>query len=458
MIGIILARLLAPEDFGLIGMLMVFTALSEKLMVSGFGASLIQKKNLDATDTSTLFFFNIGVSLVLYAILFAAAPFIAQFYDRSILSLILRISAIKIVINACCMIQNMLCSKELDFKVQLIVSMTGLIISGTVGITLALKGFGVWSLVIQTLVNRSVMCIAFWFVHDWRPKWLFSTTRLKEHFQYGAKVTTLGLIEVIAQNIHDVLIGKMYQATALGFYARGKSLMLLFVDNMIKPVNRVVFPAFARLQDEKDALRQLYRKTMLNMYYLLCPVMAGLAVTASPVVEVLLSEKWLPCVPYLRLFCVLGLLIPARNLNSSMFKAMNRVGLAIKVQFCSRVTSVVVLAFTCTISIQAILIGEIIVTLIGVSVLAFTGGRLIDHPLWRQVHDLLPIVALTLVMALGVFFTRKVGIEQVHTRLAVQVLVGIGLYASMSHVFKLAPFQAGCQMIQKRFFRSKQPA
>lgn len=444
-IGIVVARILEPEDFGLIGMLAIFTAFSDKLLTSSFGSAIIQKKDLDDLDTSTLFFFNIGFSLFLYALLFLAAPHIALFYDQSILSLILRISALKLVINSCCVVQNMLCSKELDFKTQMVVSMIGVGVSGLVGITMALKGFGVWSLVFQTLAGRSTVCAAYWFFHRWRPSWRFSLERLRRLLGYGIKVTGLALVEAVFRNLQEVIIGKVYQAAALGFYARGKALMRIPVSNIYVPLNAVVFPTFSKMQDEPDAMRRVYRKGNLYSCYLLFPAMAGMALVAEPLVEVLLTKKWLPCVPYLQLFCVIGAILPIRHLNSYLFKAVDRVGLALKLQVAARLVSVALLIVTCTISIEAILIGEIFSTIILVGIFTYFGGRLIQYPVRKQLLDMLPYGLITLAMAACVYSIRLLEVQNPFFLLGLQIGTGILIYGILSHLFRFDPYLEICK-------------
>ena len=444
-VGIVVARILEPGDFGLIGMLAIFTAFSDKLLTSSFGSAIIQKKDLDDLDTSTLFFFNIGFSLFLYALLYLAAPYIALFYDQSVLSLILRISALKLVINSCCVVQNMLCSKELDFKTQMVVSMIGVGVSGVVGITMALKGFGVWSLVFQTLAGRSTACVAYWFFHRWRPSWRFSIERLRRLLGYGVKVTGLALVEVVFRNLQEVIIGKYYQITALGFYTRGKALMHLPVSNIYVPLNAVVFPTFSKLQDEPDAMRRVYRKSNLYSCYLLFPLMAGMALVAEPLVEVLLTKKWLPCVPYLQLFCVIGAILPIRHLNSYLFKAVDRVGLALKLQVAARLVSVALLIVTCTISIEAILIGEIFSTFVLVGIFTYFGGRVIRYPMHRQVLDLVPYGLITLAMAAVVFAVGRAGVHSPLPLLGLQVVSGALVYGLLSHLFRFDPYLECCR-------------
>ena len=309
-IGIILARLLFPEQFGLIGMLALFMAVIQAFLDSGFGAALIQKREVTKTDTCSVFYFNILVGLVAACLLSLAAPWIADFYNQPILTPLTRALSLTCVINSFGIIQQTLLTKQLDFKIQTKVGLIAGSLSGTVGITLAMLDFGVWSLVVQHVSAAFVSVVCLWVFSPWRPALIFSFKALGNMFGFGSRLLLSSVLNQIFDNIYLVVIGKLFSATDLGYFARAKSLNDIPSQSLSEMAGRVMFPVFSTIQDDPVRLKVGFKKALIFLGLVNFPMMIGLAVVAHPLVLVLLTDKWAPCVEYFQLLCVGGVLYP----------------------------------------------------------------------------------------------------------------------------------------------------
>ena len=321
-VSIILARLLEPSAYGTVALITVFTTILEVFVDSGLGNALIQKKDADDLDFSSVFFFNIAMCTVLYLLMFFAAPLIAEFYDIPELVPIVRVQSITILISGVKNIQYAYVSREMIFRKFFFATLFGTIVSAIVGLAMAAAGFGVWALVAQPLVNYTIDTIVLWITVQWRPKLIFSWTRLKGLLSYGWKLLIAKLVNTTYMKMRDLLIGKIYSTSDLAFFNKGDTFPAVIVPNITASVDAVMFPAMAKEQDNKTRVRELVKKSIHTSSYLVIPMMTGLIACANPLIRVLLTEKWLPCVPFLYMFCVVYAFWPFSIANLNAIKAL----------------------------------------------------------------------------------------------------------------------------------------
>ena len=449
-ISIILARLLMPEDFGLIAMVMIIVAVAKSVVNSGFGAALLQKKDATHIDESSIFYFNIVLGVGMAGFFFFAAPWIAAFYEKPVLVSLTRVLSLNLVIGSFGIVQATLLSKEMDFKTQWKIGMIAPVVSGPVGITMAYQGFGVWSLVGQSLSSNLVRTVLLWLFRRWHPAREFSFSSLRIMFGFGSRILLSGLLNTVFKNIYVLVIGKLFSATALGFYSRAKGLQQLPVKNITGAVGRVTFPAFSAVQDDKPRLKRGLRKALTSIAMLNFPMMLGLAVVAKPLIAVLLTEKWLPSLPYLRLLCVVGVLYPLHSINLNALKAQGRSDLFLRLEIIKKTITVIAIVITYRWGISAMICGGIVVSLLGYYLNTYYIGKLLDYSLVEQIRDLLPILILASVMGAGAYLLRFVGFENQLLLLCAQVAFGGALYVSLCRLFRLASFMELQELVQSR--------
>ncbi len=439
-VSIILARVLLPAQFGLIGMLMIFMAIAQAFIDSGFGQALIQKKNATHVDECSVFYFNILMSIVAAGLLCLAAPWIADFYNQPLLTPLTRALSLNLIINAFGLVQTTLLIKHLDFKTQLKVSMIATALSGTIGVTMAFNGFGVWSLVVQSLSNNLFRTALLWLFHRWRPAWTFSYTCLRVMFPFGSKLLCAGLISTIFDNIYLIVIGRIFSAVDLGFYLRAKRFQEFPVNNLSGAAGRVTFPVFSSVQEDKAHLKRGARKALLTLAMVNFPMMIGLAVVARPLVLVLLTDKWLPCVPYLQLLCVVGMLFPLHVINLNVLKAQGRSDLNLRINILKNVLKVALLAITCRWGIEAILWGQIVLSLLCYFVNTHYTAVLIKYPIQEQIRDLSPYLGVAGIMGVGVYVLQYAVLANPWLLVTLQVLTGAALLTVLSAALRLSGF------------------
>lgn len=439
-ISIILARILLPAQFGLIAMLAIFMAIAQSFLDSGFGSALIQKKDATQVDSCSIFYFNIVVGIVAAGLLCLAAPWIAAFYEEPALIPLTRFLSLNLVINSFALIQSALLVRRVDFKTQLKVSIVATIGSGTIGIILAYRGFGVWSLAIQSVTSTIFRTVLLWFFTKWRPSLVFSFAALKSMFAFGSKLLFSGLLDTIFRNIYLVIIGKIFTATDLGFYSRAKSCTRLSTENLTSSISRVTFPVFSSIQDDNSRLRRGVQKALTTLNFLNFPMMIGLLVIAKPLVLVLLTEKWLPCVPYLQLLCVVGLLLPLHVINLNVLMAKGRSDLFLRLEVLKKVLVVIAIAVTYRWGIQAMIYGQIGVSILAYYLNSYYTGRFISYPLREQIFDLLPYLGMAIVMGIAVYALQLLPFPNNWSLLVSQVLAGVIIYGAMNLIFRTSAF------------------
>ena len=448
-IGLLLARLLMPEDFGLIGMLFIFIAVSGAFVESGFSAALVQKQGTDQLDYSTVFYFNLLVSAVCYGLLFFAAPFISTFYNQPPLTALLRVLALKLVIDAMELVPRTILYKTLAFRQLAIVNGISMSVSGTAAIIAAANGLGVWSLVLQQLSGTLLKIPLLLWLCPWTPSLTFSVARLRPLFSYGSKLLGTSLLEKIFDNVYFLVIGKFYPAAALGYYSRAKQLQQVPTRSLSVSISQVTFPLFSELQDDPKRLKQSVRKSVMLGALVVFPALAGLAAVAEPFVRVVLTEKWMPCVPYVYLMCLVGMQWPMKPINQNVLRATGRSDLFLAIEVVSRILLIVFLCLTIRYGILVMLVGQVAHGWIMWGVLAYTSGRLINYSPWRQFLDIAPIICIAVLMGAAVYALGNV-LPSDLLKLALMPIGGAITYVGLALIFRIDIFNQAVQIARNK--------
>ena len=449
-IGIILARLLFPEQFGLIGMLTIFMGVAQAFLDSGFGEALIQKRDPTPTDTCSIFYFNIMVGLVAAALLCLIAPWIAAFFNQPALTPLARAMSLVIVINSFGLIQSTILYKQIDFKALTKVSLTASILSGIIGVTLAAVGFGVWSLVVQQISSAFIQVLLLWFLSAWRPALIFSLKSLRGMFSFGSRLLASGLLDQIFSNIYLIVIGKVFSATDLGLFTRAKNFQELPSNTLSGMVGRVTFPVFSTIQDDPARLKRGMKKALTTLVLVNFPMMIGMAVIAHPMVLVLLTERWAESIPYIQLLSILGLLYPLHVINLNLLKALGRSTLFLRLEIIKKVLTVINIAVTWQWGISAMIYGMTTLSVISYYLNSYYTGVLIGYPIREQLRDLLPYFMTAALMGLAVYAAGLLTFPNHWFMLLVQIPVGIVVYVSLCWLFRLPAFMEIWQALRNK--------
>jgi O-antigen/teichoic acid export membrane protein len=433
-VSIVLARLLLPEQFGLIGMLTLFIALAQSILDSGFGTALIQKKDTNRLDTCSVFYFNLSVGILLTCLLFACAPLIASFYGEPILTPLTRLLSLGIFINGFSLVPTAVLTKQMEFKALLKVNLSSVIISGSVGVGLALKGLGVWSIAVQSVVNTLTRAVLLWSVSHWRPSLIFSLNSLKSMFPFGSRMMLTGLINTFFQNIYLPLIGKVYSVVDVGYYARAQTLQ----DAAIQPagwaLGRVMFPALSQLQGESARLRDAVKRAIAIAVFFHFPLMIGLIVVAETLIPLLLTERWAPSIQYFRLLCVVGLLFPLQVINLIILPALGKSNLFLRLEIIKKLMITVVIFLTYRSGILALLYGQVAMSFVIYFLNGYYSKRFIDYSTLQQIRDIYPLLVMSLLMGASMYLVGM-RINPLLPKLLAQFVVGSAFYLGLNFLF-----------------------
>lgn len=454
LVSIILARLLSPSDYGILPLVTVFTAILQVFVDSGFANALIQKKDADDIDFSTVFYFNTVMCLVLYLVLFLAAPLIAKFYNMPQLTAIVRVLSLTLVISGLKNIQQAYVSRKMIFKKFFFATLGGTIGAGVVGIVMAYIGFGVWALVAQQLFNMAVNTLVLWLTVKWRPKLVFSFKRLKSLFSFGWKLLASNIINTIYTRIRSLIIGKMYTTADLAYYSKGEHFPSFINSNINSSIQSVLFPAMANAQDEKERVRAMTRRSIKTTTYILLPLMIGLAVVAEPFVRLVLTDKWLPAVPYLQLGCVIYAFTPIHTANLQAIKAIGRSDVFLKLEIIKKIFSTVIIIISAPFGVFALAFSGLINTFVSSIVNTFPNKKLLNYRYFDQLRDIFPALFCALAMGVVVWFVGLIKMNMILS-LIVQVLTGAVVYLLLSVMFKLESFYYLLGIIKTIFNKKK---
>jgi teichuronic acid exporter len=400
-VGIILTRLLTPEDFGLVGMITIFIVIGQSLTNSGFGQALIQKKDAGDVDFSTVFYFNIFASVVIYLIIYFTAPLIAQFYNQPQLIPLTKVISLAFVIDALGRIHHVHLEKQLDFKAPSIIGVVSVAISGTISITLAYLGFGVWALVANTLIRSAMTTILLWVVSKWKPLAVFSKKSLSTLFMFGSKILVAGLIQSIFQNIYYLIIGRFFSAQSLGYFTRAVQFKDMPVNTLTVIVQKVTFPVFSTIQDDDGKLIPGYTKAIRMLSAAVLPFLVMIFITARPLILIVLGEKWLPVVPYLKVMVLYGWIQVIYTINNQIITVKGRSDYYLQIQIIDKVLIVASILVTYKYGIMAMIYGNMVATILTFLVECVYLKKVIHITLAYQVKQIAPFFLASLVMLLS---------------------------------------------------------
>lgn len=447
--SIILARLLSPSDYGIIAMVTIFFAVAQSFVDSGFSNALVRKTDRVEEDLSTCFYFNIGVGIIAYIVLFLIAPLVANFYNQPILSPIIRITGLEVMLNSLCVVQQALFMIKIDFKSQAKITLSATVISGIVGILLAYQGYGIWALVWQGVASSIVRMGLLWLMSKWRPRTGFSKSSFNYLFGYGSKLLASGLLDTIYNNIYPIVIGKFYNPAQLGNYSRALGWAQLPSANITSILQRVTFPVLSAIQDDTLRLQNSYRRLLKLSAFIVFPLMMGLAAIASPLIRVILTAKWDGCVLYLQILCFALMLYPIHAINLNLLQVKGRSDLFLRLEIIKKIIGVVILIITIPLGITAMCLGMVFSSIICLIVNTYYTSRFIDVGLLTQLKDLRIILINSLVMGGGIYIlTSFIDIEGL--KLVMGIVIGFLLYFIGSFYFSKAELQEVISLIKKK--------
>lgn len=451
---IILARLLTPEHYGVLSIMLIFTSLANVFIQSGFNTALIQNKDVSEEDYSSVFWVTLGISGILYCVMYFTAPLIAAFYDMPDIVTPFRVLSLMLFLGALNSIQLAKVSREMNFKKVFTSNVGGVLVSGIVGIVLAYKGAGIWALVFQTLLNIACACLVMLFTVKWKPSFVCNFARIKVLFAFGWKLLVSGLLDTLYQDLSSLVIGKKYSSDTLGFYNRGKQFPQFIISAVNGSVQSVLLPAMSERQEHKGQVKQMMRTAVMVSSYLVFPMMAGLAGVARPLVKLSLTDKWLDCVPYLQIFCFSFAFYPIHTSNLQAINAMGRSDIFLRLEVIKKVMALAVLSIGvfCFDSPVAIAITGVVTGLISCFINASPNKKLIDYSYLEQIKDIAPSFLGALLMFVGVWAVELLQMGTIIT-LVLQVLMGVVLYIAFSAIFKLKPFIMLLGMLKKKLMK-----
>ena len=438
-VSVILARILEPDMYGTIALIAVFTTIMQVFVDSGLGNALIQKKQADDVDFSSVFYFNIVFCLLLYGLMCAAAPAIANFYHDPGLVPYIRVLSLTIVVSGVKNVQQAFVSRNMLFKKFFFSTLCGTIGAAVVGIAMALRGFGVWALVAQQLFNLTVDTAVLWITVPWRPKKLFSFERLRGLLSYGWKLLASSLLDTGYNNLRQLLIGRVYSRSDLAYYNQGDKFPALIINNINASIDSVLLPAMSQEQDDKARVREMTRRSITVSTYLMSPMLLGLAACADTIVHLLLTDKWLFCVPYMRIFCVGYVFYPIHTANLNAIKAMGRSDMFLKLEIVKKVLGLAVLLIFIRISVMALALSMLLFSLLSMAINAWPNRKLLSYNIKDQLRDIFTNLALAAVMAAAVYLLGLPAMPAL-LKLAVQVGAGIVIYVALSAALKNETF------------------
>lgn len=439
-VSILLARLLTPENYGTIALVTVFTTILQVFVDSGLSTALVQKKNADDLDFSSVFYFNILVCVILYVAIFAAAPAIALFYNDITLVPVVRVLSLTIVVSGVRGIQQSYVSRNMLFKRFFFSTLGGTVVSAIFGVGMAYAGFGVWALVIQQLSNVIVGTIILWVTVKWRPKKMFSWKRLQQLLSFGWKLLVSSLLDTTYNNLCNLIIGKLYSSSDLAYYNQGDKLPKTVITNINTSIDSVLLPTMSSAQDDRMRVRDMTRRAIKTSIYIMAPLMMGLAFCAEPIVKLVLTEKWLPCVPYIRIFCFTYMFWPIHTANLNAIKAMGRSDIFLRLEIVKKIVGLLLLLVAMRISVLAMAYSMIVSSVAGQIINSWPNRKLLQYNYLDQLRDIFPSILLAVIMGVCVWGVSLLGLE-IGVTLLIQIPLGAFIYWMGSALFRFESYE-----------------
>ena len=446
-VSIVLARLLSPDDYGLIGIIAIFTAVCNSIIYGGFGTALIRKKDATDEDYNTVFLVNLISSLFLYSVIFLCSPLIADFFQREELIALTRVSALGMIIGALALVQQTILTKRIDFKTQTKITFIASIVSGVVGIGLALLGFGVWALVFQGLLSGIARTMLLWIYNKWIPNFRFSYQSFQELFGFGWKLMVSSLLDTVWKQLYQVVVGKFYNPATLGQYTRAKGFSELFSSNLTSVIQRVTYPVLSSIQDEKERMLVAYRKIIKITMFISSIVMFALGAVSEPLLYCLVGPKWHEAAVYLPLICISASTYPIHAINLNMLQVQGRSDLFLGLEIVKKIIFVCPLFIGAFIGIIPMLYANLITTIIAFFLNSHYSGKMIGYSSWMQIKDVAPSYGIATVVALSVYFLKYMPITN-WVILPMQIAVCIMAFVLVCQIFRVEEYAAAMNMLK----------
>ena len=448
-IGVILARLLSPSDYGLLAMIAVFNAIAFAFLDSGFGNALIRKPNLTEDDNTTAFFFNLVAGVVLFGIIWVIAPWVSAFYDKPILTPLLRAEGSLLIVSSFKIVQNTQLTRALNFKAKMIIRVVSNILGGASGIISAYCGLGVWALVVMHVADAIISLILLWIISPWRPRGRWNKQSFNYLWGYGSKLLASGLLDTIYGNIYPIIIGKFYSAADLGQYSRAQGYAAMPSQSLTGVIQQVTFPVLSQIQDDDQRLAGSYRRMLRFTVFIVFPIMIGMAVLAHPLVIALVTDKWAQCVPYLHIICFSSMWYPVHAINLNLLQVKGRSDLFLRLEIIKKAMITVVVIVCVPFGIIGICCGSVFTSLACLAINTYYTGKLINVGFVRQMMDMTPTLLASLAMGAVVFFAVMPFDGDV-VKLAVGIPLGMVIYLGIAKVFRMPELQEALDIIHRR--------
>ena len=449
-VSILLARLLSPNDYGTVALVGIFISILGVFINSGMGSALIQKKNADDLDFSTVFYFNMFMCITLYIVMFFCSPLIAKFYNKPELTTLTRVLSLTFLISGVKGIQCSYVSKNMLFKRFFFSTLGGTIFSAFVGVFLAYKGCGAWAIVAQSLSNNLIDTLILWFTVKWRPKLMFSIKRLGALFSYGWKLLCSGLLDTGYNQLRSLIIGKVYSSADLAYCNKADAFPSMIISNVNSSIDSVLLPSMSTVQDDKYSIKSMTRRAMKTSTYVMAPFLMGLAACGKSVISILLTDKWLPSYPFMVIFCITYMFYPVHTANLNAIKAMGRSDLFLKLEILKKIVGIVAILVTFKISVMAMAYSLLVTSVLGQIINSWPNKKLMNYSYLEQLKDILPGILLAVVMGCCIYLIRYLGFTDIVT-LLIQVPLGAAFYIVGSKILKFDSFEFVLEIIKPIF-------
>ncbi len=443
----ILARILLPEDYGTIAMVNVFITFADVFVTSGLGTSLIQKKDADELDFSSMFYFGIIYSVCIYAMLFLLAPLIAVFYNNTELCIIIRIMGLRLPVACINSIQHAYVSRRLMFKKFFFSTLIGTLISAILGIVLAIKGFGAWALVGQYLTNSLIDTIVLFITVSWRPKLQFSFVRVKQLYKYGWKLLANSLIHNVYIQFKNLVVGKVYSPENLAYLNRGEQLPSLVITNVNTSIESVILPVFSKRQNEPDSIKAMVRKSTKMSIFLIWPIMMGLFITADSLITLLFTDKWAAAIPFLRISCITQALVPISSMYQQVTLAMGRSDIILKLGLPKKILSIILVLIASRYSVLMVAYVMLFQTFIDLLINIYPNIKLIKYNYLEIIKDIFPYVCIVIIMGAAIYPISLLEISTISI-LTLQIVIGVIVYVLLANMFRMEEWSIIRKFIQ----------
>lgn len=447
-ITVVLARLLLPSEYGIVALIAIFITLCDVIIDGGLNTALIQKKNADNIDFSTIFFFSVGVAVLLYGIMYACAPAISHFYKQPELVPVIRVLSVSLPFYAFNSIQRAYVSKNMLFQRLFYSSLGAVVLSGAIGVFMAYHGYGVWALVAQNVSSQFFTTLIMWFTIRWRPIWLFSVDRFRGLFGYGWKIFGANFITSLFLNIRKLVIGKFFTPASLAYYEKGDQLPALVMNNIFSSVQAVLLPTFSESQDDRPHVKSMMRRSTKLSCFFIYPLMVGMIVAAKPLVLFLFTEKWIEAVPFIQILCIANFFRPITISNWEAIKALGYSGITLKLEIVKKIIDITILVVSAFIGVYAIAWGCVLFNLICVFINLAPNKKLLNYGVGEQIKDAVPTLIISLIMGVAVYWIQFLGLSNIMV-LIIQFVLGAVIYMSLSILFKEESMMYVIQMIRE---------